>query len=172
MARVHVMGGYLNVEGMSGGYPDQGLPGDQPGIDNSLARHAAWASTTRCRLHRLVCGPRLCQRIQSCRVAAWQRSAPWHDLAQPWPSSAPDSAWRGTTYSHPSDSSRWLAAARLIRHYRRPVWTRTRRIQSRQARTGASCICRASAGTMLCSILAWSWTSLHRAPQPVPTPHK
>jgi hypothetical protein len=30
------MGGYLNVEGMSGGYPDQGLPGDQPGIDNSL----------------------------------------------------------------------------------------------------------------------------------------
>jgi hypothetical protein len=36
MARVHVMGGYLNVEGMSGGYPDQGLPGDQPGIDNSL----------------------------------------------------------------------------------------------------------------------------------------
>ena len=36
MARVHIMGGYLNVEGMSGGYPDQGLPGDQPGIDNSL----------------------------------------------------------------------------------------------------------------------------------------
>jgi hypothetical protein len=36
MARVHVMGGYLNVEGMSGEYPDQGLPGDQPGIDNSL----------------------------------------------------------------------------------------------------------------------------------------
>ena len=47
MARVHVMGGYLNVEGMSGGlpdnslpgtpvYPDHGLPGDQPGIDNSL----------------------------------------------------------------------------------------------------------------------------------------
>jgi hypothetical protein len=47
MARVHVTGGYLNVEGMSGGYPDnslpgapaypdQGLPGDQPGIDNAL----------------------------------------------------------------------------------------------------------------------------------------
>jgi hypothetical protein len=36
MARVHVMGGYLNVEGMSGGYPGNELPGDQPGIDNSL----------------------------------------------------------------------------------------------------------------------------------------
>ena len=36
MARVHIMGGYLNVEGMSGGYPDNSLPGDQPGIDNSL----------------------------------------------------------------------------------------------------------------------------------------
>ena len=36
MARVHIMGGYLNVEGMSGGYPGNELPGDQPGIDNSL----------------------------------------------------------------------------------------------------------------------------------------
>ena len=47
MARVHIMGGYLNVEGMSGGlpdnelpgapvYPGHDLPGDQPGIDNSL----------------------------------------------------------------------------------------------------------------------------------------
>ena len=36
MPRVHVTGGYLNVEGMSGGYPDNSLPGDQPGIDNSL----------------------------------------------------------------------------------------------------------------------------------------
>jgi hypothetical protein len=36
MARVHVTGGYLNVEGMSGGYPGNELPGDQPGIDNSL----------------------------------------------------------------------------------------------------------------------------------------
>ena len=47
MARVHVTGGYLNVQGFGGeypdqglpgspAYPDQGLPGDQPGIDNAL----------------------------------------------------------------------------------------------------------------------------------------
>ena len=46
MARVHVTGGYLNVQGFGGEYPDQGLPGSpgyphqaarcQPGIDNAL----------------------------------------------------------------------------------------------------------------------------------------
>jgi hypothetical protein len=47
MPRVHVTGGYLNVEGFSGefpdnslpgapAYPDIGGPGAQPGIDNSL----------------------------------------------------------------------------------------------------------------------------------------
>jgi hypothetical protein len=33
MARVHVMGGYLNVEGMSGGYPDNSLPGVEGPVD-------------------------------------------------------------------------------------------------------------------------------------------
>ena len=33
MARVHVMGGYLNVEGMSGGYPDNSLPGVEGDVD-------------------------------------------------------------------------------------------------------------------------------------------
>jgi hypothetical protein len=33
MARVHVMGGYLNVEGMSGGYPDNSLPGAEGDVD-------------------------------------------------------------------------------------------------------------------------------------------
>ena len=35
MAQVHIMGGYLNVEGMSGGLPDNELPGGGQ-IDNSL----------------------------------------------------------------------------------------------------------------------------------------
>ena len=33
MARVHVMGGYLNVEGMSGGYPGNELPGGEGTCD-------------------------------------------------------------------------------------------------------------------------------------------
>jgi hypothetical protein len=33
MARVHVMGGYLNVEGMSGGYPGNELPGVEGDVD-------------------------------------------------------------------------------------------------------------------------------------------
>jgi hypothetical protein len=33
MARVHVMGGYLNVEGMSGGYPGNELPGAEGPVD-------------------------------------------------------------------------------------------------------------------------------------------
>ena len=33
MARVHIMGGYLNVEGMSGGYPDNSLPGIEGPVD-------------------------------------------------------------------------------------------------------------------------------------------
>ena len=33
MARVHIMGGYLNVEGMSGGYPDNSLPGVEGPVD-------------------------------------------------------------------------------------------------------------------------------------------
>jgi hypothetical protein len=33
MARVHVMGGYLNVEGMSGGYPGNELPGVEGPVD-------------------------------------------------------------------------------------------------------------------------------------------
>jgi len=33
MARVHIMGGYLNVEGMSGGYPDNSLPGVEGDVD-------------------------------------------------------------------------------------------------------------------------------------------
>jgi hypothetical protein len=35
MATVRITGGVLNVA-EAGSYPDQGLPGDQPGIDNSL----------------------------------------------------------------------------------------------------------------------------------------
>jgi hypothetical protein len=33
MARVHVMGGYLNVEGMSGEYPGNELPGAEGPVD-------------------------------------------------------------------------------------------------------------------------------------------
>ena len=33
MARVHVTGGYLSVEGMSGGYPDNSLPGVEGDVD-------------------------------------------------------------------------------------------------------------------------------------------
>jgi hypothetical protein len=33
MARVHVTGGYLNVEGMSGGYPGNELPGGEGDVD-------------------------------------------------------------------------------------------------------------------------------------------
>jgi hypothetical protein len=33
MARVHIMGGYLNVEGMSGGYPGNELPGAEGPVD-------------------------------------------------------------------------------------------------------------------------------------------
>jgi hypothetical protein len=33
MARVHVTGGYLNVEGMSGGLPDNSLPGVEGDVD-------------------------------------------------------------------------------------------------------------------------------------------
>jgi hypothetical protein len=33
MARVHVTGGYLNVEGMSGGYPGNELPGVEGDVD-------------------------------------------------------------------------------------------------------------------------------------------
>jgi hypothetical protein len=36
MPRVLVRGGYLNVSSISSGLPDNSLPGDQPGIDNSL----------------------------------------------------------------------------------------------------------------------------------------
>ena len=72
MARVHVMGGYLNVEGLSGGYPDQGLPGDQPGIDNSLPGMQPGVDNSLPKPPPWACGRlpyrpiRLCQ----CRLAA------------------------------------------------------------------------------------------------------
>ena len=48
MARVHIMGGYLNVEGMSGGFPDNELPGSPP-IPARGCLVISLGSTTRCR---------------------------------------------------------------------------------------------------------------------------
>ena len=163
MARVHVTGGYLNVEGMSGGYPDNSLPGEQPGIDNSLPIPSSTASG--------VWPPPVPAHPHSADPAWGQHAAAGHDLAQPWPSSAPDCAWRGTTYSHASDSSWRLAsearsdatADGMDPHPSHPI----------------------ASGTYWCLVylpgFGWKYVVIDPsleinaeppAPQPTPTPHK
>ena len=89
MARVHVMGGYLNVEGMSGGYPDQGLPGDQPGIDNSLPGMQPGMDNSLPKPPPGVWPPPV-PAHPIVPVPPGSVAPAWHDLAQPWPSGAPD----------------------------------------------------------------------------------
>ena len=97
MARVHVMGGYLNVEGFSGGYPDQGLPGislasttalpgSQPGIDNSLPPPppGVWPPPVPSASHRAITRLDASRRVwPSPGPATWRCRAPRPDQGLP-----------------------------------------------------------------------------------------